>query len=826
MLAKKSVAVAIMAVVCVLSFVACTARAENKNVVTIPKLDGIKIDGDMADWGSRGYRVDYMAGRRVDILRPEDYSVKMRYAWDDKGLLVAFDVADDEPRVDGDSVRVTLERVGEEKFYRFTVSMSADANKPTRIETRRIAFGLPGKDVSGEAAMKITPTGYIAEMRIPLENLALEAKEGTAFEPEARIIDNDKGQPNETFLWRPQVVDPDSRMCVMVLGRKASEPQTIDATSEMSRPTSWHIVVSGPKELVGRKVTIDAGGRKLAESKMEARLGQAIADVKVPVILGQGRPVATAKVDGKHKAVFQLDDADIARASAIQGLNIRFDPYCFSGVRFPKCDFDDWALAEKLLGDYKIDVTYYDPNYTKVENSTYPGRYGAVIEITSEKGPKLVRYRTICKLRTSERLWTLSADCRAKLPFVLGLDEQIVAGHSEEIGSYLWGGLQDNGNRDGAILLAGLAEAEGKTIPADELYEWSADRDRQWWLGFKRKTLGLDKVYDKPFECPRKVEGLNATVVHEGTLADAGMKAGAVEKIDSVCKEWAANSDQEFAVCVVRHGIVVLNRGYGMRDGKPLSADARSWMASITKIMSSTLMMEFVDQGFVEQDATVEKYLPQFRGIKVKEPLTIRNLYTHTNGMEWVDGWDPDPDLEAKVAEFYSLLEVGKEYRYNGMGFAIGGKVMETISGEALPLFYKRHLLRPLGCTNTRVVDTAGSAMSTPLDMAKFGQMLLNKGAYGDMRFFSEETFQKMLPKNLTPMVERPTTREYGMGCVWYPEDGLGNGVFGHGAASSAALRICLENDMVIVVCRNRGGTNQDKYQSRFFKTIVECIEK
>jgi CubicO group peptidase (beta-lactamase class C family) len=827
MLTRKNVAAGILIVVSTLTFVAGAAQAENKNVITIPKLDGIKIDGDLSDWGDRGYRVEYMMGDRLEPVAPGNCGVKMRYAWDDKGLLVAFDVTDDEPKVDGDSVRITLVRVAEDGSYRFTVSMSADANNPTRIETRRQAgYGLPGKDTPGEAVMNKTARGFVTEMRISLENLGLEPKEGTAFEPLVRVVDVDKGQLKETLTWQPRVVDTETGRCVMVLGKTTSQPQVIDVMSEMSRPTSWHVIVAGPKELAGKKVVIEASGRKVAESQMEARLGQAMADVTIPVTYGQGKMTATATVAGKYNAAFPLEDADVARASAIQGMNVEFEPYCFSGVRFPKCDLGDWALAEKLLGKYKIDVTYYDPNYTKVENSTYPGRYGVVIEITPEKGPKLISYRTICKLKTSERLWNMQADAKARLPFALGLDEQTVARHSEELGSYLWGALQDNGRSDGAVLLAGIDEAKGKNIPADELYGWSQEQDRRWWLGFKRKTLGLDKIYDKPFECPRKVEGLKATVVHEGTLADAGMKADAVEKIDAACKEWVANSDQEFSVCIVRHGAVVLNKGYGMRDGKPLSPDERNWMASITKLMSSTLMMEFVDQGLVVQDERVDKYLPQLRGIKVKKPLTIRRLYNHTNGMEWVNGWDTDHDFEEKVAECYPLLGVGKEYSYNGNGFALGGKVMESISGEALPALYRKHLLRPLGCTNTRVIDTAGSTMSTPMDMAKIGQMLLNKGAYGDMRFFSEETFAKMLPLNLTPMVERGTTREYGMGCIWYPDDGLGKGVFGHGAASAAVLRICPEYDMVIVVCRNRGGANQDKYQPQFFKVVVAGIEK
>ena len=68
----------------------------------------------------------------------------------------------------------------------------------------------------------------------------------------------------------------------------------------------------------------------------------------------------------------------------------------------------------------------------------------------------------------------------------------------------------------------------------------------------------------------------------------------------------------------------------------------------------------------------------------------------------------------------------------------------------------------PLGCEHTDVDNACSSAVSIPLDMARIGQMLLQKGAYGNKRFFSEATFKQMLPETLTKVLGPDTTTEYG----------------------------------------------------------------
>ena len=112
------------------------------------------------------------------------------------------------------------------------------------------------------------------------------------------------------------------------------------------------------------------------------------------------------------------------------------------------------------------------------------------------------------------------------------------------------------------------------------------------------------------------------------------------------------------------------------------------------------------------------------------------------------------------------------------------------------------------------------------MDIAKIGQMLLNKGKYGNMQFFSEDTFAKMLPSKLTDVLGPDTNIEWGIGVMpWFSGEGLGKGTFGHGAASSATLRIDPINDLVIVMTRNTAGKNFGKYHPQFIKAIVDGLE-
>jgi CubicO group peptidase (beta-lactamase class C family) len=301
------------------------------------------------------------------------------------------------------------------------------------------------------------------------------------------------------------------------------------------------------------------------------------------------------------------------------------------------------------------------------------------------------------------------------------------------------------------------------------------------------------------------------------------MKPDAVERIDAVCREWAADSDQGFGVCLARRGVIFHHKAYGQRDGRPMTLDDKSWMASISKLLAATQILMLVDQGRVSLDEPIETYLPALRGIRVERKPTLRHLLTHTAGL-W-DHWGDDRhDFEELVADYLPYLDVQERYEYNGASFAVAGKVLEMVTGEAQPQFTQRHLFEPLGCRNTDMVTLSWATYSTPLDMARIGQMLLNKGSYGPHRFFSETTFAEILPRPLSQWFGPKISATYGLGSSFFEGEGLGKGTFGHGAASAATLRIDPENDLVVVMTRDQAGRNFGTYHPRFMKAIADGL--
>ncbi|MDB5313224.1 MAG: hypothetical protein JWO38_7426 [Gemmataceae bacterium] len=502
------------------------------------------------------------------------------------------------------------------------------------------------------------------------------------------------------------------------------------------------------------------------------------------------------------------------------GTPVGFREYAFTGDTFPPVAFSPSPEAEKFAGPFKVAAAFYDRDARKVDRPEKPGPYFAVVTITPKTRPPLTRYATLYRVVTPA-----AAATPADLSESLGIDPKRIDRQTELIAQTTKGRPADQLRYDQRYvrLLAGLAvmplTPERPTKQTDAFaYE------RQAWVTVRRRITGLDKEFPRPFDGPAVIKGDPAPVVRAGTAAEAGVKPGTAAKIDAVLTDWAANDDQAFAVCVVRRGVIVLHKAYGTRDGKPMTVSTPSWMASVTKPMAATLMLMLVADGRVGLDDPVETFVPALRGVKVRKPLLVRHLATHTNGLEErpANGDDTLNDLEYRVADSYPLLKVGRGWAYNGGGYALGGKVVENVSGEAVPLFYKRHLLDPLGCTGTEVAGTHADAFSVPLDMAKFGQMLLNKGAYGQYRFLSPEVFGQMLPRRLTAELGPDATKTFGFGLDGpVPPPGSKAGrTFGHGAASAATFSVDVENELVVIMTRNRMGKNQDKYNGKFWDAI------
>lgn len=128
-------------------------------------------------------------------------------------------------------------------------------------------------------------------------------------------------------------------------------------------------------------------------------------------------------------------------------------------------------------------------------------------------------------------------------------------------------------------------------------------------------------------------------------------------------------------------------------------------LASVTKVMATTFaIMRLVDQGRVDVDAPVYRYLPDFRGPH-RDSITVRNLLTHSAGLVQ---WQPLYYHARNTAQTYAVIRamplewgVGQGRHYSDLGFMLLGDIVERVSGERLDVFVARELYGPLGLRST-----------------------------------------------------------------------------------------------------------------------------
>jgi len=824
-------------------------------VFDIPRMEKVIIDGKADDWGDGGFRLDLLMPMDGQVKPTSDHDARIRLGWNDDGLLLLMFVHDDrwvehpsrEQLWQYDAIEMFLaSQRGAPGWCQWIIAPGMDPQQPSlrwkMYDLRNDASlkKLPADPTAARTPATALEAGktkdrYVLEVLLPFKPLGIKGAYGREIGFQVWVNDSDRPDGSVPCPYRAGWYLPFGRgsfsseqMHRLRLAKRAGPAVTARAMGgyDLERVCT-RIAVAARREHAGKAVAAIVAGKTLATSKLAAAgAGPAEAQLRLPMP-PKGKPYGpvTIQMAGEPADLIVLPNADRERAETLLWSGPVARPSVFSGSRLPAVQFERPLSFEALIGPYTLKTTYYDKDYHIVTVAEAPGRYGAVTEITIESGRTYRRFRTL--FRTPEAIGGSWEDLKIDLmlPKQLGILPEAVAAHRDELTAFVKRQIGDSFGRhdDGARLLAGLHETKA-TDPKGSFYSSPRQRDRQWWVGLKRKLYGWDQRWPDPFVCPRPIEGAAAPVVREGTAADAGMKPDAAAQIDAVLTQWAKDTDEAFAVCIVRHGVIVLHKAYGTRGGRPMTLTDKSWMASTTKMISGACMMMLVDQGLIDLDDRADKYLPPLRGCEGNRPLTIRHLYTHTNGMDWHWGAEAN-DMEERIAALIPHYEVGVRYAYNGTGLELACKILEAVTGESLPNFYRNHLLGPLGCENIDIPNASSGAMSVPLDMAKIGQMLLNRGVYGKMQFMSEETFEKMLPQKLTKVLGPDTDQVYGIGTTWYPNEGLGDGTFAHGAASSATTRIDPVNDLVIIMTRNSAGRNFAKYHRRFIDAVVAGMD-
>ena len=298
-------------------------------------------------------------------------------------------------------------------------------------------------------------------------------------------------------------------------------------------------------------------------------------------------------------------------------------------------------------------------------------------------------------------------------------------------------------------------------------------------------------------------------------------------RLTSALQRYVADQQLAGAVALVaRHGRIVYHEAVGMRDMESSDAmrkDAIFRIASQTKALASAAVMVLQEQGKLLIGDRLSKYLPEFEattvaveedgGYKVepsRRPITLRDLLTHTAGIDYgqglakdrwakadIQGWyfahreELMRDTVARMASLPFAAHPGERFVY-GYNTDILGAVIERVSGQSLDAFLRETILDPLGMDDThfylppdktgrlatvysatdngleraaepglgigqghyvkgpRVSFSGGAGLlSTARDYARFLQMMLNGGSLDGRRVLSRKSVELMTVNHL-----------------------------------------------------------------------------
>lgn len=158
--------------------------------------------------------------------------------------------------------------------------------------------------------------------------------------------------------------------------------------------------------------------------------------------------------------------------------------------------------------------------------------------------------------------------------------------------------------------------------------------------------------------------------------------------------------------------------GYSSLASKtPMQVDNVFWLASMSKSFTSSALMMLVDEGKVNINDPVEKYLPEFKGQKLAaekdadarppiHPIVVKEIMSHTSGMVLASDKAARSTylLKDNVAKYASIPlrhEPGAKYEYNNCGIDTGGRIIEVLSGQSYADFMQSRLFEPLGLKDT-----------------------------------------------------------------------------------------------------------------------------
>ena len=192
--------------------------------------------------------------------------------------------------------------------------------------------------------------------------------------------------------------------------------------------------------------------------------------------------------------------------------------------------------------------------------------------------------------------------------------------------------------------------------------------------------------------------------------------AAVIAEVDRVMEAYRVDAHIPGMVWgIVQDGRLVHVKGAGIQDidaKRPVTPETLFRIASMTKAFTAISILKLRDDGKLSLDAPVETYVPELRGWKYPTDdapkIRVRDLLTHTAGFVTDDPWG-DRQTPMPEEEFTRLLKEGVPFtrgpglamEYSNLGYALLGRIVANVSGQAYKDFVRGLIFTPLGMAST-----------------------------------------------------------------------------------------------------------------------------
>jgi CubicO group peptidase (beta-lactamase class C family) len=288
--------------------------------------------------------------------------------------------------------------------------------------------------------------------------------------------------------------------------------------------------------------------------------------------------------------------------------------------------------------------------------------------------------------------------------------------------------------------------------------------------------------------------------------ATAGMSSEMLARIHTRMQEFVDTGKTAGVVTLAaRHGVVAWLDAAGFQDLErkvPMKTGTIFRVMSITKPVTCAGIMTLVDQGRLSLLDPVEKFVPEFKDIKVNpcgnrvghkcelvpplRPMNVLDLMTHMSGLGDGGGRGGPTAQPASRTEMVAslasratlLFQPGSAWNYSNFGISILGQIIAVVSGEPYERFMAEKIFAPLGMKDSffevptdkadrlatiyttedgklkpltratrfgaAIPSPDSGLLSTASDLARFDQMMLNKGVLNGRRVLSAAAVEAM----------------------------------------------------------------------------------